>query len=67
MLVIALISNLAQYYLDVGVRGGGLVVQSNPLFGGMSGVLYGLFGYLWMKARYEPALGVELNPAPPSG
>ena len=57
-----MISNVAQYYLDVGLEDGGLVVQRNPMFGGMSGVLYGLFGYLWMKSRYEPALGLSLNP-----
>ena len=62
VLVVAVISNLAQYYLDVGPQAGGLAVQRNPLFGGMSGVLYGLFGYLWMKSRYEPALGMALSP-----
>jgi len=62
VLVVAVISNVAQYYLDVGSKDGVLVVQRNPMFGGMSGVLYGLFGYLWMKSRYEPGLGLSLNP-----
>jgi GlpG protein len=41
VLAIAIPSNMAQY------------LWSGPLFGGMSGVLYGLFGYLWMQSRYE--------------
>jgi GlpG protein len=42
VVAIAIPSNFAQY------------LWSGPSFGGMSGVLYGLFGYLWMKSRYEP-------------
>jgi GlpG protein len=38
-------SNIAQY------------VDSGPSFGGMSGVDFGLFGYLWMKSRYAPEEG----------
>ena len=32
------------------------------LFGGLSGVGYALFGYLWMKGQYEPEQGMILHP-----
>jgi GlpG protein len=51
-LLVALASaagNLAQFW------------WSGPSFGGMSGVNYGLFGYLFIKSRYEPWLGFRLH------
>lgn len=48
VLFMAAVSNLAQYYWH------------GPRFGGMSGVNYGLFGYLWMKTRYAPETGLYL-------
>ena len=39
--LIALISNLAQF------------IVSGAGFGGMSGVIYGLFGYLWVRSRMD--------------
>lgn len=45
VLFTALVSNTVQYF------------YSNPLFGGMSGVVYGLFGYIWMKSRFDPESG----------
>jgi GlpG protein len=59
VLVFAALSNLAQYYWGhlEGFSGLVPVFKRNPLFGGMSGVDYGLFGYIWMRARYEPASG----------
>ncbi len=49
VLVLALISNFAQYAV------------SGPTFGGMSGVDFGLFGFLWMKSRYAPDYGVWMG------
>ncbi len=57
VLITALVSNLGQYYYMERMQPG-----MYHLFGGMSGVLYGLFGYLWMKTLHEPEQGMILHP-----
>jgi GlpG protein len=32
------------------------------MFGGMSGVVFALFGYAWIKGKYEPHLGIGMAP-----
>jgi len=49
-LALAIPSNLAQYF------------HTGPNFGGMSGVNYGLFGYIWMQSRYNPASRMWIHP-----
>ncbi len=48
--VIAVTSNTAQYFVG------------GPYFGGMSGVVYGMLGYLWFRGKFDPNFGLELNP-----
>lgn len=50
--LIAIASNLLQYWW-----------QGPSMFGGLSGVLYGLLGFIWMRQRFYPG---ELEPLLPS-
>lgn len=50
-IVIAICSNLGQVF-----------VGHSPVFGGMSGVVYGLLGYIWMRGKFDPASGLYLHP-----
>jgi GlpG protein len=47
--VVSVASNLIQFLF------------AGPAFGGMSGVVYGLLGYIWMKGKYDPASRLALH------
>jgi len=53
VLAIAIVSNLFQALVPYNWGGG-------VNFGGMSGVLFGIFGYLFIKSRWEPELGMRI-------
>jgi len=53
----AIASNLGQFLYYAEFTG------TVRVFGGLSGVVYGLFGYVWMKGRFEPELGMILHPS----
>jgi GlpG protein len=57
ILVIAVASNAGQFLYTDKVEPG-----EPQLFGGISGVVCGLFGYIWMKGLYEPEQGMILHP-----
>ncbi|SIN96487.1 GlpG protein [Singulisphaera sp. GP187] len=53
--VSAIASNLGEFFYDVRIG------HELALFGGMSGVVYAVFGYVWMRGRQEPELGMTLD------
>ncbi len=65
LLALAVLSNLAEYLLGGGLAtvDGRLTVVTSISFGGMSGVLYGLLGYIWYKGRYRPDVGLDVPPS----
>ena len=46
--IVAIASNVAQFY------------ASGPSFGGLSGLNYGFFGFLWIKSRFDPGSGLHI-------
>jgi GlpG protein len=51
VITIGIGSNLCQYF------------YAGPAFGGMSGVLYGLLGYIWLRGQSDPASGLFVAPS----
>ena len=49
VLLLGVFSNIGQFM----VRG--------PNFGGMSGVVYGLLGYIWIRSRLDPFSGLYVS------
>jgi GlpG protein len=60
VLGVAIAANYAEYFFPYQMHWGG---APTTRFGGMSGVVYGLFGYMWMKSRFEPQLQIFMPPS----
>lgn len=50
VVVTGVLSDIAQYELG-----------RNPLFAGMSGVVYGLLGLIWVRGKIDPRVGYGLS------
>ena len=50
VLALSVVPNVAQYWFR------------DPFFYGMSGVVYGLLGYVWMMSKFDPGSGFFIHP-----
>ncbi len=58
ILLLAVTSNIGEFLYWERIEPG----KAHDLFGGISGVVCGLFGYIWMKGLYEPEQRMILHP-----
>lgn len=66
VLFCAITSNLAQQLAPSEWSGSGIQFVGQYLMslsGGMSGVVYGLFGFVWLKSSLDPTAGFRINPS----
>ncbi|MFK7769389.1 MAG: rhomboid family intramembrane serine protease [Mariniblastus sp.] len=65
VLAVAVLSNIAQGSVPDGIGGSRPYLISETalltVFGGMSGVVYGLFGFVWMKSVYDRRAGFRIS------
>jgi GlpG protein len=59
VLVSGITSNVAQFIFDWDFKEG--VRTANALSGGMSGVVFALLGYAWMRGRFDSSSAIRLN------
>ena len=63
VIILAIASNLAQYAFNIpGLKDWNDIpadqrFRGGPVFVGISGVAFGLMGYIWMKSRFDPNSG----------
>ena len=60
VLVSAVLSNVAQFLVNWDFKNG--LHFANALSGGMSGVVYALLGYVWIRGHCDPSAGIRLPP-----
>jgi GlpG protein len=64
VVVLAIGSNLAQYWIELPTLTNFSLkfLRGTPNFLGISGVAFGLLGYIWMKSRFDPNSGLFIHP-----
>lgn len=58
VIVSGVLSNLAQAIMPALLAGPGV---GYSIFGGLSGVVYAMFGYVWMQSQFNPTVHIPLN------
>jgi GlpG protein len=63
VVIIGVLSNLGEFYFGhLAVFGGSADGRHHIFFGGMSGVIYGLLGYVWIRGKCDPSSLLAIDP-----